>query len=89
MNGRHTLFGRLEHVGKAELYPSTAPLGGAVYRIDKASLGYVFEFASSGRLHFGIGGVASIHRIPTVIEPDYGAHPSAWTVFLRARLAPP
>jgi hypothetical protein len=85
---RHTLFGRLEQVGKDELFPAGAPLDGRQFPIKKISAGYVYEFSRLGHLRFGIGGVVSRHFIPADLDAAYGAHPSSYSVFVRTRLVP-
>jgi hypothetical protein len=34
----------------------------------------------------GLGASATLYRVPTAIQPFYGAHPAAFSLFLRFRL---
>jgi hypothetical protein len=86
--GGHTLFCRYEHVVKDDLFESGQPLFGVPFLIQKASLGYVFDFAEYRHLRFGIGGVFSRFSIPSALVPWYGSEPDGYSVFIRAKLAP-
>lgn len=83
---RHTVFGRAERVENDELFPEGDPLHGPARTIDKLSLGYIHDFARTGPVKWGIGGLASAYRMPSAIEPAYGRHPASYMIFLQARL---
>ena len=82
----HTLFARLERVGKDELFLPGAALYGRTFTINKASLGYIRELAHLGALDLGLGGLVSVYSYPAALDPTYGAHPVSFMVFVRARL---
>jgi hypothetical protein len=82
----HTLFARLERVGKDELFLPGAALYGRTFTINKVSLGYIRELAHLGALDLGLGGLVSTYRYPAELNPTYGAHPTSFMVFVRARL---
>lgn len=83
---RHTLFGRLERVKNDDLFEDPSPLHGRAFTIDKLSLGYVYDFAKSGPVTWGVGGLASTYRKPSEIDAHYGSRPRSYMVFLQARL---
>jgi hypothetical protein len=83
---RHTVFGRVERVNNDELFPEGDPLHGPAYRIDKLSVGYIHDFARTGPIKWGIGGLASAYRVPSELGPVYGAHPTSYMIFLQGRL---
>ena len=85
---RHTVFGRFEHVVKDELFTPGDPLFGHAFAIRKASVGYVFDFAETGHLRFGIGGVFSQQWTSTALDPAYGADPTGYSLYVRAKLVP-
>ena len=84
---RHTLFGRVEHVDKDELFAHDQPLSGAAFTINKLSLGYQFDFAQLGPLRLAVGAMASRHWIPDALAPSYGRDPTSYTLFIRANLS--
>jgi hypothetical protein len=83
---RHTLFGRIERVDKDELFLAGAPLHDRSFRINKASLGYVYDVPVASHVKLGIGGMLSAFAIPGDLKPVYGAHPDSALVFLRLKL---
>jgi hypothetical protein len=85
---QHTVFGRVEHVVKDELFTPGDPLFARAFAIRKASIGYVFDFAEIGHLQFGIGGLFSQHWTSTALAPAYGADPTGYSFFVRAKLMP-
>ena len=54
----------------------------------KLSLGYVWDFASTGPLHWGLGGVVGVPRVPAALDAAYGRNPMSYLLFLQARIAP-
>jgi hypothetical protein len=86
VSDRHTLFARAERVENDELFGHGDPLHGRVFDVEKLSAGYIYGFARTGPVQWGVGGLASAYRIPGELEPAYGAHPRSYMVFLQARL---
>ncbi|HEY3808882.1 MAG TPA: hypothetical protein VGL50_03005 [Steroidobacteraceae bacterium] len=84
--GVHTVFGRLESVGKDELFLPGQPLYGPTYTIQALSLGYIYDFARLGPAHVGVGAMASIYSYPDGLDPVYGEGPVSYLLFARIRL---
>lgn len=86
INPKHTVFARAEQVNNDELFSGNDPLAGQAMRVAKVSAGYIYDFAKTGPLRWGIGGLVSAFRVPTQAQSAYGAHPTAYMLFLQARL---
>jgi hypothetical protein len=56
-------------------------------RIGALTGGYVFDVVQSRAGHFGIGGDATVYRVPANLEDNYG-RPASFHVFLRYRPRP-
>lgn len=83
----HTFFGRFENVQKDELFVDTADLRtGTVYRVNKLSAGYIYDFLTLRYGQIGIGGLGSLHFLPTSLDDAYGETPISYMIFLRAKL---
>ena len=82
----HTVFARAEQVTNGELFGEGDPLHGEEFRIRKLSLGYVYDFAKTGPLKWGVGGVVGFIGAPSRLDVAYGSHPRAYMVFLQSRL---
>jgi hypothetical protein len=85
---RHALFGRFEQEDKDELFAPGDPRHGATFRVRKLSLGYLYDFAATGPLRWGIGGVVGVPREPASLDASYGRNPMSYLMFLQARIAP-
>jgi hypothetical protein len=85
LSRRHTFFARLERVSNDELFDHDHPLHGRAFGVGKLSLGYIHDFARTGLVKWGVGGLASAFRLPSDLEPYYGSNPRAYMVFLQAR----
>jgi hypothetical protein len=83
---RHTVFARAEKVRNDELFDPDHPLHGRAVDVGKLSVGYIHDFAKTGPVRWGVGGLASFFRLPSELTPYYGAHPRAYMIFLQARL---
>ena len=82
----HTFFGRIERVAKDELFlPGTAFYDDS-FTINKLSLGYIHDFMRLQSINFGVGGSFSVYRFPGALDEVYGAHPTSFMLFVRARL---
>jgi hypothetical protein len=83
----HTLFGRVEHAEKDELFfEEDHPLHHQTFGVTKFSLGYVYDFALTQHVKLGIGAVGSAHGSPEELNPYYGSSPLSGTVFARLKL---
>jgi hypothetical protein len=81
-----TLFGRLERVAKDELFLPGAALYDYSFTINKLSLGYIYDVMRLQSINFGVGGLFSVYRFPGALDDTYGAHPTSFMLFVRARL---
>jgi hypothetical protein len=79
----HTLFARVEHVDKDELFRHDEPLHGQRFAIGKATLGVVHDFRRGPFGRFGIGAQYSRFALPVALRPIYGEQPDSWLLFLR------
>jgi len=82
----HTIFGRIEHTEKDELFEDGETLHGQTFGIAKFSLGYVYDVPVTQHLKLGLGGVGSAYAFPSELEPYYGSSPLSGTLFVRAKL---
>ena len=83
---RDTLFARAERVNNDELFLPGDPLHGKPFEVSKLSIGAIHDFASTGPVKWGIGGLVSVYHVPSELETSYGPHPRSFMVFLQARL---
>lgn len=82
----HTLLGRFEHVEKDELFPEGDPLHGRMFRVNKVSLGYLYDFPEWRQMQWGIGGLGSLHFLPNGLEAAYDELPFSFMLFARVKL---
>jgi hypothetical protein len=82
----HTVFGRIERVGKDDLFLPGNTLYSQVFTIEKLSLGYIYDFAHWNALGLGVGGLVSTYSFPAALNGSYGSRPTSFMVFMRARL---
>jgi len=81
----HTVFVRVERVDNEELLDHHDPRAGTAYKVGKASLGYIYDFARTGAVQWGVGGLVSGYDIPAALRADYGGHPTSFMAFVQAR----
>ena len=86
MRDTHTFFARAERVDNSELFPEGHALQGETFRVRKLSLGYIYDFARTGPLTWGIGGLVGFLGAPSGLDPYYGSSPRSYMVFLQSRL---
>jgi hypothetical protein len=85
-----TVFGRVERVQNDELLHDVHDgegMHGQAANVGKLSVGAVHDFAQLGKVKFGAGALVSRYWKAAALDPVYGANPSSWMVFLRAKLA--
>ena len=82
-----TVFGRFEKVENNELFQEGERLNGQVFNIRKLSLGFVHDFAQLGKVKLGAGALVSKFGKPTALDSVYGASPTSYMLFFRAKLA--
>ena len=80
------MFGRLERVGKDELFLPGAPLYGRTFTINSLTVGYIYDFLRLEPLRVGVGGLVSGYGYPSALDAAYGSGPVSFMVFVRARL---
>ena len=82
---KHTVFGRVERVANDELLGHHDPRAGEVFNVGKVSVGYIYDFARTGPIRWGVGALASAYDIPAALRGDYGSHPTSYMAFVQAR----
>ncbi|HEU0067338.1 MAG TPA: hypothetical protein VFQ57_08880 [Sphingomonas sp.] len=85
--GRNTIFGRLEHVEKDELFADEPqnPLSSRVFAVSKISLGGFHSFFA-GAFALDVGGLVSKYGLPAALRPTYGRDPASAMLFTRFRI---
>jgi hypothetical protein len=86
LHDQHTFFGRFENVQKDELFLPGMPQYGEIFDVTKISLGYIYDFPRWHHVKFGIGGLGSLFILPASLTSTYGDTPTAYMLFLRAKL---
>ena len=82
----HTVFARLERVGKDELFLPGTPLYGRTFTVNSLTVGYIYDFLRLEPLRVGVGGLVSGYSYPSELDAAYGSGPVSFMVFVRARL---
>lgn len=85
LRATHTVFGRLERVENDALFLEGEPLHERAFRIDKLSLGYIYDLPKFGGIKWGAGGLVSGYALPGDLKLVYGARPTSYMVFVRAK----
>ncbi len=86
LNQRHTFFGRVENVEKDEFFQEGDPDHGRIFRVNKISLGYIYDFPEWHHLRWGLGGLGSLHLLPGGLDSAYDETPVSFMVFTRVKL---
>lgn len=81
----HTVFGRLEQVGRDDLLRDVYA-SQRVSKFDKLTLGYYKDMQSSGPLKFDVGVLMSKHFVPAGASQPFGSEPVSYMLFMRLRL---
>jgi len=82
----HTVFARGEQLKNGELFDDGHPLRGQEFNIRKLSVGYIYDFAKTGPVKWGVGGLVGFLKAPSQLDPYYGSSPRSYMVFLQGRL---
>jgi len=82
----HTIFARAERVEKDELFPPGDPREGKTFTVNKISLGYIYDLPKWMHVKLGIGGLGSVHALPSSLTSAYGNTPLSFMLFVRAKL---
>ena len=83
--GRHTVFARVEHVAKDELFADEA-LSHEIFEVQRLTAGYLFDLLRASHLAGGIGGLVSFIGIPESLSAAYDGQPVSYMVFVRAQI---
>jgi len=83
--GRHTVFARVEHVAKDELF-TDEPLSHEIFEVQRLTAGYLFDLLRASHLAGGIGGLVSFIGIPESLSAAYDGQPVSYMVFVRAQI---
>ena len=90
---KNYITGRAELVDRDELFVNQpaieqhlAATVGTVFRVGAFTAGYTRDVHLVPHVITGIGGNVTLYKVPTAIQPYYGAHPAAVYMFLRFRL---
>ncbi|WP_234024838.1 hypothetical protein [Tsuneonella amylolytica] len=82
----HTVFGRIENVRNAELFPDHSdPLHDRSFRVTKFQAGYAYRLPL-GPVNLALGGTVSAFAKPDMLDSYYGKNPMGYTVFARFSL---
>ncbi|WP_147375768.1 hypothetical protein [Noviherbaspirillum cavernae] len=82
----HTVFGRLEQVGSNDLLRENESMQRQLFKMNKLTIGYVYDAGSGGPVRFDIGGMVSRHAVPQEMASTYGTAPTAYWMFIRLKL---
>lgn len=83
----HTLFGRIENLRNAELFPDHAdPLHDQSFRVTKLQAGYAFRFRPVRVAELALGGSAALFVKSAALDAAYGRNPMGYTLFARLSL---
>lgn len=86
LDGRNTLFGRVENVANDELFADHHhPVHDQVLRVTKFQAGYARRIPL-GPVELALGGAVSAYAKPTALDPYYGRNPIGYTLFARINL---
>jgi hypothetical protein len=81
----HALFGRYEQIGKDE--PSSRASRCTARRSRSRSFKWlIYDFLHIDGLSLGLGGLVSTYSYAAALNSAYGARPTSFMVFARARL---
>ena len=81
----NTLFARVEHVKKDELFES-GTLAGEAFWVSKATLGFIHDFNREGNIAWGVGALGSLHFVPGDLKPFYNDRPASFMLFARSKI---
>lgn len=88
LTAHHALFGRIENVKNAELFPDHHdPLHDVAFRVTKVQAGYAWNTPlGSSPFRLTLGGSANAYLKPDALDAAYGRHPWGYTLFTRLSL---
>lgn len=85
---RHdSLFGRVENVENAELFPDhDDPLHDVAFRVTRLQLGYARHIPVTSTFNLTLGASGAVYAKPGALDAAYGEDPFGYTVFARFSL---
>ena len=86
VNKKNTVFGRLERLQVNDLFEEGNPFHESIFKVNKLSIGYLYEICYFDSAKFGIGGLISAYKYPVDLKPFYGNRPLSYMLFARVRL---
>jgi len=89
IDGKNSLFGRLEYVNKDAYDLALGPMPpGGRFNVGSVTAGYTRSLARAAGIAVGVGGVVTLDAMPSALASYYGTRtPSGLGVFLRFRPA--
>lgn len=81
----HTFFARGEMAQKDELFAEDDPLYGMMFKVNKVSGGYIFDFFRKDNIVLGIGASGSLCLLPDELDNNYGDSPRSYLIFIRLK----
>jgi hypothetical protein len=86
LGNAHTFFGRLEKVGSDDLLSANESAQMQYFKMNRFSVGYLYNVRTDSPIQFDIGGMASRYVIPSSMSSIYGHDPMTYLIFIRFKL---
>jgi hypothetical protein len=84
LGGRGSVFGRVENVDNAELFPDhDDPLHDVAFRVTKVQLGYARHIPVTSTFSLTLGASGAVYAKPGALDAAYGDDPFGYTLFAR------
>lgn len=84
--GRSTFVGRVERLDKDELFAPSDLRHSAIFRVTKASAGYLWRVIAWRDLAVDAGGAVHVHQLPAPLRAAYGRTPTSYQLYTRLRV---
>jgi len=85
-SGIHSLFGRVEQVGSDEILRENESMQRQLFTMNKLTLGYAQDLRITSSLRVDAGAYVTRYFVPSAMVASYGAGPTAYIMFIRAKL---
>jgi hypothetical protein len=82
----HAFFGRMEQVGSDDLMRENEGINRQFAKVNKLTVGYVYDIRSGGPVKFDVGGLVSRYYLPAAMNASYGTDPTSYMMFVRLKL---
>jgi hypothetical protein len=86
VSNAHAFFGRVEQVGSDDILRENASITGQMFKMNKLSLGYVYDMRATRHLGLDVGAMVSRHYVPSAMAPTYGNDPVSYMMFVRLKI---